>query len=200
MEVLSPGIVIDLLSPKPKILTSFGGVQTLRIDLPGHEPSITGAIGNIKEDTRLLLGDQFIGNIQKRRAYLSNPENSCKYTVNPNHIYSFELYDHSMNFGTYYQHILGGKRVDMVQSMNGQALAFALFTRDKRCILKFPVWHERMIVDMKSKYGLSLLEIMDKSMQGRNDIDSLSSYETCMSAEVQEEREPNCWQILACRV
>jgi hypothetical protein len=195
MQVLSPGIVIDLLSSKPKILTSFGGVQTLRIDLPGEEPTINGAIGNIKEDTTLLLGDKFRDDIQKRRKYLSNPENSRKYVVNPEHVYSFEMYDHSMNFGTYHQHIVGGRRVDIVQSMNGQALAFACFTRDKRCIFKFPVWHERMIIDMTSRYGLSVLENI-------NDAESLSSYETCMSAEVPEQRkkEPNCWHLLSCRV
>ncbi|GFH46229.1 FAD/NAD(P)-binding domain-containing protein [Chaetoceros tenuissimus] len=155
MEVLSPGIVIDLVSPKPKILTSFGGVQTMRVDRLGEEPKLTGALGNIKEDTSLLLGTKFSGNIQKRRKYLSNPDKASKYTVNPNHVYSFELYDHSMDFGTYYQHILGGRKIDMVMSMNGQALAVALFTRDKRCIYKFPVWHERLIGDMLSKHDLS---------------------------------------------
>lgn len=155
MEVLSPGIVIDLVSSKPKMLTSFGGVQTLRIDELGDEPKLTGELGNIKEDTKLLLGTKFSGNIQKRRKYLSNPDNACKYVVNPNHVYSFELYDHSMNFGTYNQHIFGGRKVDMIMSLNGQALAFALFTRDKRCIYKFPVWHKRLIGDMLSKYDLS---------------------------------------------
>lgn len=163
MEVLSPGIVIDLVSPKPKILTSFGGVQTMRVDRLGEEPKLTGALGNIKEDTGLLLGTKFSGNIQKRRKYLSNPGKASKYTVNPNHVYSFELYDHSMDFGTYYQHILGGRKIDMVMSMNGQALAFALFTRDKRCIYKFPVWHERLIGDRLSKYDLS------KANNERND-------------------------------
>ena len=155
MALLSPGVVIDLVSSKPKMLTSFGSVQTLRIDMLGDEPELTGALGNIKEDTKLLLGTKFSGNVQKRRKYLSNPDNACKYEVNPNHVYSFELYDHSMNFGTYNQHILGGRKIDMVMSMNGQALAFALFTRDKRCIYKFQVWHERLIRDMLSKYNLS---------------------------------------------
>ena len=203
MKVLSPGIVIDLLSPKPKILTSFGGVQTMRIDLPGEEPTITGAIGNIKENVTLLLGDKFYDTRQKRRTYLSKPENSCKYTVNPNHVYSFELYDHSMNFATYYQHILGGKQIDMVRSMNGQALAFALFTRDERCIFKFPVWHERMIIDMTSRHGLSVLQNMkeanDELSEERDDAESLSSYNTCMSSEVQEQqkKEPNFWQFFS---
>ena len=78
-----------------------------------------------------------------------------------------------MNFGTYCQHILGGRQIDMVMSMNGQALAFALFTRDQRCIFKFPVWHQRMIVDMLSKYDLS------KANEEMNDNDSMSSFKTC---------------------
>lgn len=154
MEAISPGIVMDMISDKPKILTPFGAnTQTMRVDLPGNEPEITAAAGNMQEDASLLLGKEFSSKTssKSRRKYLSKPKNSSKYKVNPAHVYTFEMYDHSMNFGTYHQHVFGNYKIDMVDSMNGQALAFCLFTRDKRIVWKFPLWHERLIEDMKKK-------------------------------------------------
>jgi len=155
MEVLSPGIVMDMTSDKPKILTPFGSAQKMRIDLPGNEPEITIAVGNVQEDTSLLLGKEFSSpnSTKSRRKYLSKPKNSSNYKVNPAHVYTLEFYDHSMNFGTYYQHMFGNAKIDMVDSMNGQALAFCLFTRDKRIVWKFPLWHERLIKDMMKKHA-----------------------------------------------
>jgi len=158
MEALSPGIIMDMISDRPKILTSFGSAQIMRIDLPGNEPKITGVIDNVQENTSLILGEGFASpkSAKKRRKYLSNPKNSSKYRVNPGHVYTLELYDHSMNFGTYHQHIMGGAKIDMVDSMNGQALALCLFTRDQRLIWKFPIWHERLIEDIEKKKGAKL--------------------------------------------
>ncbi len=151
MNAISPGIDIDVTSDTPKLLAPFGGTQVMRIDLPGNEPKITGAMHNVQEDTSLVLGAAFAGpkSQQKRRRYLSQQKNSSKYSVNPEHVYTMELYDHSTNFGTYHQHAFGNFKVDMVKCMNGQALAFCCFTRDKRMLWKFRLWHERLIGDIK---------------------------------------------------
>ena len=50
---------MDMISDEPKILTTFGGTQIMRIDLPGNKPEIIGALGNVKEDTSLLLVKEF---------------------------------------------------------------------------------------------------------------------------------------------
>ena len=150
MKALTPSIIIDMASNAPKILTAFGGSQIMRVNLPGNELDITGAIGNVQEDTSLLLrkDHSLSSNIQKRRNYLSKPKNSSQYTVNPAHVYTVEMYDHSMNFETYHKYTMGGK-IDSVNSMNGQVLAFCLFSRDKRVVWKFPLWHEKLLEEMK---------------------------------------------------
>jgi hypothetical protein len=148
MDLILSGVVTDIASDTPKILAPLGGCQILRVDMKGNEPDITGANG-IQEDTSLLLGKTF-STPQKRRRYLSNPRNSSKYTVNQAHVYTFEIYDHTMNFGTYYHHIFGNYNIDMAETLNGQPLSFSLFTRDQRILWKFPVWHERLIDDINS--------------------------------------------------
>ena len=140
MDSLSPGTVTDIASDTPKVLAPLGSCQILRVDLKGNEPDITGANG-IQEDTNLLLGKTF-PTPQKRRKYLSDPRKSSNYTVNQAHVYTFELYDHTINFGTYNHHIFGNVKINMAQTLNGQALTFSLFTRDQRILWKFPVWHE----------------------------------------------------------
>jgi hypothetical protein len=44
-----------------------------------------------------------------------------------------------------------GVKVDMTKTMNGQPLAFGIFTRDERIICKFPVWHERLLEEMEKQ-------------------------------------------------
>lgn len=168
METLSPGIKLELTSDKPKILVSFGSCQIMRIDEPGNEPDISNGLppDTIQEDMSLLLSSSssaaasdkkkkkkqpsYLISKEKRKTYLSKPKNSSKYKVNPNYVYTIEFYDHSMCFGSYYQHVLGGK-MDMAPTMNGQPLSFGMFTRnDERVIYKFPLWHERLVCEMET--------------------------------------------------
>mmetsp|Transcript_1550 Transcript_1550/g.2376 ORF Transcript_1550/g.2376 Transcript_1550/m.2376 type:complete len:281 (+) Transcript_1550:196-1038(+) len=149
MEFLTPGIIMDMISDKPKILSNFGTMQTLRVDLPGNEPDIT-ILDSVQEDSSLLITDKKDLTMAKRRKYLGKLKNSCKYTTNPNHVYTFELFDHTINFGTYHQS-MGTFQIDLVKSMNDQALALCLFTRDQRVLYKFVIWNERTFEAKKEK-------------------------------------------------
>jgi len=161
MEAITPGVVMDMTSDTPKILTAFGSAQSMRVDLPGNEPDLTQqeVLNNLQDNTKLLFGTNPAPNKNKkgietspvkRRAYLSKSKNACKYSTNPEHVYTVELYDHTMCFGSYYHHAMGIK-VDMVQTMNAQPLAFAIFTKhDQAVVCKFPVWHERLLEEMKA--------------------------------------------------
>ena len=118
----------------------------MNVSLKGEEPDIS--TGTFEENTVLLFGKQKFESSNKRRAYLSKPKNSAKYKTNPDHVYTIELYDHTMCFGSYYQHVMGGKKIDMAETINGQPLAFAMFTKDEQMLCKFPIWHERLIEKM----------------------------------------------------
>lgn len=148
MQTLSPGMIFDVASDKPRVLTLVGSSQTIRIDNPGEEP-VMDAPGGIVEHTNESLGKKF-KSAQERRKYLAKPKNACKYKIDPSKVYTFEIYDHSMNFGTYHQHMLGGKN-DMVKTLNGQPLAYACLTKDNRYIFRFAVWHERLVEAMKEE-------------------------------------------------
>jgi len=146
MEAISPGLIMDMTSDTPKILTAFGNCQTMRVDTKGQEPDISS--GNVEEDTSLLFGEEKFSSIKKRRKYLSKPKNSSKYKTNPDHMYTIEMYDHTMCFGTYYQHAMGAK-IDMATTLNAQPLALGVFTTDEKIICKFPFWNERLLEEMR---------------------------------------------------
>lgn len=148
MQTLSPGMIFDVASDKPRVLTLAGSAQTIRIDTLGEEPEIDGPVG-IVEHTNEDLGKKFKTS-NERRKYMSKPKNARKYKLDPKKVYTFELYDHSMNFGTYHQHMMGGKN-DMVKIVNGQPLAFACLTKDDRYVFRFAVWHERLLESMKAE-------------------------------------------------
>mmetsp|Transcript_7927 Transcript_7927/g.12139 ORF Transcript_7927/g.12139 Transcript_7927/m.12139 type:complete len:282 (+) Transcript_7927:236-1081(+) len=147
MESITPGIVMDLISDKPKVLANFGNIQTLRVDLPGKEPDIS-VLNSIKEDTSLLITDtKDVLSTPKRRKYLGKLKNSSKYITNSNHVYTFEAYDQGIDLAGYCQK-MPFYTIDFVNSQNGQALALASFTRNRRPVFKFLIWHERLIRDI----------------------------------------------------
>ena len=158
METISPGMVMDMTSETPKILTAFGSAQIMRVDIPGEEPDLTQPeiLNNLQDNTKLLFGEPspkkgIETTPSKRRTFLSKPKNASKYITNPDHVYTVELYDHTMCFGSYYHHAMGMK-VDMTKTMNAQPLAFGIFTKhDQAVVCKFPVWHERLLDEMKAE-------------------------------------------------
>ena len=158
MQSITPGMIMEMSSDKPKILTSVGSAQTMRVDKVGEEPDISAGVPVI-ENTALLFENSPYqpkmkmpyqsSAIAKRKKYLTKPKNAIKHKINPDHVYTIEFYDHTMCFAKYEHHVLG-MTVDMVKSMNGQPLAMAMFTRDdKEIIYKLNFWHENLLMEMK---------------------------------------------------
>ena len=122
MESISPGIIFDIFhNTQPKVLSPVGSGQTISVDLPGEEPT---DFDNIVENTSLLSssGDH-IGSSETRRKILSKPTCAAKYNIDKNHVYTFEMYDHTMDLGTFHQHLMGGMKVDLVSKLDGQAVS-----------------------------------------------------------------------------
>ena len=165
MEKISPGLVMDMTSETPTILTAFGSAQIMRADLPGDEPDLTQSVvlNNLQDNTKLLFGNPTKGNDKslpmkgidtsptKRKTYLSKPKHAAKYITCPDHVYTVEVYDHTMCFGSYYHYVMGMK-IDMVKTMNAQPLSFGIFTKhDQAVVSEFHVWHERLLKEMKAE-------------------------------------------------
>jgi len=145
MQAISPGLVMDMTSDTPSLFNLLGGsCQTMRVDPLGAEPDIS--VGIVEEDTTLLFGEEKFASASKRKKYLCKPKNSAKHQVDVNHVYTFEMYDHTMCFASY-DHYVMGKKIDMVDSMNGQPLCLAVFHGDK-AIVKICIWHERLLADI----------------------------------------------------
>jgi hypothetical protein len=66
VEGISPGVIFDVFHDKqPMVLAPIGSCQTMRVDLPGDEPS---DFDEIKENTALL---GYLGSGDRRRKILS---------------------------------------------------------------------------------------------------------------------------------
>lgn len=141
VEAISPGIMFDVGDAvRPKVLAPIGGVQTLRVDLPGDEPS---DFESLVENTALL--GKF-SSVEKRRKALSNPKTAARYALDTKHVYTFEVFDHSMDFGSYHQHVLSYLKIDLVPSLDGQSLSLGMYKRQcLTCLFNFSLWHERAL-------------------------------------------------------
>lgn len=142
VEAITPGMIFDIGNEvQPKVLAPIGGAQTLSVDLPGEEPS---DFGNIIESTNLLGKFDSTG---KRRKRLCNPKTAAEYKINTQHVYTFEVYDHTMDFGNFYQHLMFGlTKIDLVPSLDGQSLSLGMYKRQSlSCLFNFSLWHERAL-------------------------------------------------------
>jgi hypothetical protein len=121
VEGMSPGVIFDIFHDKqPMVLAPIGSCQTMRVDLPGDEPS---DFDEIKESTALL---GYLGSGNRRRKILSKPTSAAEFKINKDHVYTFEIFDHTMDFGTFHQHLMGGMKVDLIPSLDGQSVSHCL--------------------------------------------------------------------------
>lgn len=120
VEAITPGMIFDIGdASRPKVLAPIGGAQTMRVDLPGTEPR---EYEDLAEETR-LLGD--FRSADERGRVLGDPTTAREYRIDPDHVYTFEVSDGTMDFGGYYQYIMMGlTKIDLVPSLDGQSVSF----------------------------------------------------------------------------
>mmetsp|Transcript_14596 Transcript_14596/g.33526 ORF Transcript_14596/g.33526 Transcript_14596/m.33526 type:complete len:324 (-) Transcript_14596:46-1017(-) len=139
METVQPGIVFNIAADKPKVLSPLGACQTMSVDLPGDEPV---DFNNITENNALLGNFASTG---KRRKMLSKPKTAKGYKIDPNHVYTIEGYDETLDLATFHQVLFGGRmRVDLMPVLDGQSMLLGMYTRrDLECVYKFVLTHKR---------------------------------------------------------
>lgn len=143
MSRLVPGLIMDLASEKPKVLTLYAGcAHTLSVDRPGHEPSITDI--DLPENTELLLSKGAVASAEGRKNLLSKPKHASKYTYDTEHVYTFHNFDDIVDMGQMTMRIPILGKIDMAKILNGQPLAISAVTSDGRFVFNFRVWHERL--------------------------------------------------------
>ena len=139
MDAISPGIVFDIAADRPKVLSPFGACQMMSVDLPGDEPT---DFNNIVENHALLGTFASAG---KRRKTLSKPKTAKGYKIDPDHVYTIEAYDDTLDLATFHHVLFGGKmKVDLMPVLDGQSMFLGMYMReDLQCVYKFALTHTR---------------------------------------------------------
>ena len=139
METISPGIVFDITADRPKVLSPLGACQTMSVDLPGDEPV---DFDNLEENNALLGTFASTGT---RRKMLSKPKTAKEYKIDPNHVYTIEGYDDTLDLATFHHVLFGGKmKVDLMPVLDGQSMLLGMYLREGlQCVYKFVLTHTR---------------------------------------------------------
>lgn len=143
MSRLVPGLILDLGSSKPKVLTLYAGcAHSLSVNLPGQEPNIMD--DNLPENTVALLNGKDNISSDKRKKKLSKPKQASRYQFDTDHVYTFHNYDNVIDLGTYNIDFRFGQ-YDLTKTLNGQPMSISAITQDGRSLYSFRVWHERLL-------------------------------------------------------
>lgn len=125
LSKIQPGLQVSLYDSTPYMVSSLiAGSKNVVVSLPGSEPDICvtdkGGTERVREDMTLLAsscsGDDrdhgrsdsckrdsdkiFLSRSASKRAhYFSSLKNLDKFTYNPDHVYTFDFYQHVLNIG-----------------------------------------------------------------------------------------------------
>lgn len=151
MESRNPGMIYELSSSKPRVLNPIGTVQELSVNEPGEEPDIA-KLGEMREDTRLLQDscrdgsctEDFTDDPAKRRKSFSSSDVGSRYEFDMEKVYTFHIYDHTADIGSYQQD-LGVFKINLPPRLNGQPLSLSAITKDDRYLFRFEIWHEKIV-------------------------------------------------------
>jgi hypothetical protein len=160
LQKINPGMIFDINADRPKIMTPIGSCQKLRVDVPGTEPHITSEDclrHGIVENTTLLTrndGESFTS-VADRRRQLTDPKVASQITFNPSLVYTFEIYDHTIDFANYKQRFSSLVKIDLSNKLNGQPLSISAMVvqgdEEGTVLYDFQVWHERLIASINKK-------------------------------------------------
>jgi Protein of unknown function (DUF1769) len=137
---IAPGAILDFASSKPKVVTLYAGTaQTISIDVPGEEPNITAV--DLPEDVSRRFGTKF-KSIKERKRKLSAPHKAARYEFDTEHVYTLQIYDESMDFGTYNIKLPVYGKFNFSQALGPQPMSLSAVTTSGEVVYNFDVWHE----------------------------------------------------------
>lgn len=172
-DLLAPGVQFDVDHPiHPKVLVLLGStMKAMRVDKPGNEPNILDLSMGCMEESSLLLSQKFTSSairksIVRRRRPSEAASAAAAFAFDTEHVYTFQHEDAVMDYVQYKANIAPGIHVDLIPSLNGQAMSLgAIHTAaaaaaatddhnddddDDRWMFRFRIWNERTIVTTKS--------------------------------------------------
>lgn len=150
--LLAPGIIIDFVSSKPKVLALIGsGSHSMSEDESGQEPDIMDS--ELPEKTPVSTSLHGAG---KRKRILGKPETASKYSFDPQYVYTFHTNDEVLDVANYtlrlpllkldFTSVLGDGQplsVRGVVSSNDATMDSDDATLES--LFFFRIWHERTL-------------------------------------------------------
>jgi hypothetical protein len=135
-----PGLILDFASKTPKVVTLYAGTaKTISVDAPGDEPDITAA--DLFENVSRSFGDKF-KSIKERQRKLSSPHKAAKYHFDPKNVYTLQIYDETMDYGTYNMRLPFYGNYPLSKTLGPQPMTLSAMTTTGDLLYDFDVWHE----------------------------------------------------------
>lgn len=137
---VAPGLVLDLSSSRPRVLALLAGAaQTVSIDPPGEEPSMTAV--DVEENVADVLGTE-VGTASRRVRRLGHPRKASAYVFDTDHVYTFHTYDDAMDYGRGTMRVPLYGEYDLKPSVGRQPLSLTAVTAGGEILYDLRIWHE----------------------------------------------------------
>lgn len=135
---------MNLNAQQPAALSILAATsQSVRVDTPGKEPSITNI--TIEEDCKLISHDFDGANATRRKKMLKSPEKAGKYMYDTESIYTFDFYQDLLDVNTYALN-LGFFSSSLTKYTDGQPIQFMCKTLGGKYLWSFQIWHEDLLL------------------------------------------------------
>lgn len=146
---IAPGAILDFASPQPKVVTLYAGTaQTISIDAPGTEPDMTAVDlpehfpGTKTSRFHTANPKPLFRSIAERKRKLSKPEKAGLYTFDTDHVYTMQIYDESMDYGSYNIKLPVYGNFNLSDAIGPQPMSLSAITSSGQVLYDFDVWHE----------------------------------------------------------
>uniref|UniRef100_A0A383W2N9 Domain of unknown function at the cortex 1 domain-containing protein n=1 Tax=Tetradesmus obliquus TaxID=3088 RepID=A0A383W2N9_TETOB len=147
-KVFSSSTQVDAYAALPYFMNPLlAACQLVNVSKPGSEPQLAEA----QEDMRLLspaLADKHNAPLcpHKRRKWCDTPKNLDGLLLDTQHVYTFHIWQHLIDFSSYKLSVGGFVNVDLAAALNGQPLQLTVYdTKAKEHLFSMLVWHERLL-------------------------------------------------------
>lgn len=150
IQNIAPGIIMDVLSRKPRIMIPIlGGCKKLHICKPGQEPDMTQdfeentqaagwSFGSIKERQAAFLKQG-----KKRGAAEEHGAETSSFVFDPELIYTMEFYDDVIDYASYRVRIPLMGSYPLKWALNNQPFTImAEDTTNNRPLFQFRIYHQ----------------------------------------------------------
>ena len=98
-----------------------------------------------RKTAKLLQIDPREWSLADRQQILSNPDTASHYVFDTEHVYTMEIFDESMDYGTYSIKLPVYGNFSLAHVIGNQPLTFTAVTTQNEIVYDFALWHDRIL-------------------------------------------------------